>query len=145
MLMYSPLPSRGAGSSCRRMLTSCGSPPKAGGPFSNRPARLGSWSARGLDLVIVAICNLWTAMVVDGDGRENRTQELTAITRALRGLAKDLEVPVLAVSQLSREVEKRGKTAADKRPVLADRLGLNRARRRRRHAGLSRGYYVARS
>jgi replicative DNA helicase len=49
-------------------------------------------------------------------GSENRTQELTEITRCLKALAKELNTPVLALSQLSREVEKRD----DKRPQLAD-------------------------
>ncbi len=50
-------------------------------------------------------------------GAENRQQEISLISRALKGLAKDLSVPVLALSQLSREVEKRG---GEKRPLLAD-------------------------
>ena len=47
---------------------------------------------------------------------ENRTQEISAISRALKGIAKELEVPVLALSQLSRSLENR----MDKRPVLSD-------------------------
>jgi replicative DNA helicase len=46
----------------------------------------------------------------------NRTQEITEITTGLKALAKELDIPILALSQLSREVEKRG----DKRPLLAD-------------------------
>lgn len=67
--------------------------------------------ARGrLDLLVLDYLQL-----VDGSGGENRTQEITAITRGLKALAKELDVPVLALSQLSRDVEKRGG-----RPVLAD-------------------------
>lgn len=49
---------------------------------------------------------------------ENRQQEISAISRSLKALAKELSVPVVALSQLSREVEKRDK----KRPVLSDLL-----------------------
>ncbi len=65
-----------------------------------------------LGLVVVDYVQL-----AGGDGRaENRTLELAAITRGLKKLAKELNVPVVALSQLSREIEKR----ADKRPVLSD-------------------------
>jgi replicative DNA helicase len=50
-------------------------------------------------------------------GAENRQQEISMISRALKGLAKDLDVPILALSQLSREVERRG---GERRPHLAD-------------------------
>jgi replicative DNA helicase len=48
---------------------------------------------------------------------ENRQQEISAISRSLKALAKELQVPVVALSQLSRAVETRGGT---KRPVLSD-------------------------
>ena len=48
---------------------------------------------------------------------DNRQQEVSDISRSLKGVAREFDVPVIALSQLSREVEKRGK---DKRPVLSD-------------------------
>jgi replicative DNA helicase len=51
-----------------------------------------------------------------GDGRESREQEISAITRSLKSLAKELHVPVVALSQLNRQVEQR----QDRRPILAD-------------------------
>ena len=50
-------------------------------------------------------------------GAESRQQEISMISRSLKALAKELDVPVIAVSQLSRKVEDRG---GDKRPMLAD-------------------------
>merc|ERR1711903_53404 len=50
------------------------------------------------------------------NNNENRVQELSAITRGLKAIAKDLNIPVLALSQLSRAVEQR----EDKRPNLSD-------------------------
>src|SRR6266404_5263452 len=67
-----------------------------------------------LDLIIVDYLQLMSG----GSRRyENRTQEVSAISRGLKGLAKELKVPVVALSQLSRAPESRG---GDHRPQLAD-------------------------
>ena len=66
----------------------------------------------GLDLLVVDYLQL-----MQGRGRfENRNQELAAISRSLKALAKELDVPVLALSQLSRAPESR----SDRRPQLSD-------------------------
>lgn len=70
-------------------------------------------SARGLDLVLVDYLQL-----MSGVGRpENRNQEVSAVSRGLKALAKELQVPVVALSQLSRAPEKRGE---GKEPILSD-------------------------
>jgi replicative DNA helicase len=69
---------------------------------------------RGLDLLVVDYIQL-----LQGSTRranENRVQEVTEITTSLKALAKELNVPILALSQLSRQVENRD----DKRPQLSD-------------------------
>jgi len=68
-----------------------------------------------LDLIIVDYLQLMSG----GSRRfENRTQEVSALSRGLKGLAKEMEVPVVALSQLSRAPESRG--SKDHRPQLAD-------------------------
>jgi replicative DNA helicase len=65
-----------------------------------------------LGLIIVDYLQLMTS----GTTAENRVQEVSQISRALKVLARDLDVPILAMSQLSRAVEQRH----DKRPILSD-------------------------
>ena len=66
----------------------------------------------GLDMLIVDYLQL-----MRGDSRnDNRVQEISYITRSLKGLARELEVPLIALSQLSRAVEQR----TDHKPVLSD-------------------------
>lgn len=67
----------------------------------------------GLDLIVVDYLQLMRGHA-DSDNRE---QEISNISRSLKALAKELQVPVIALSQLNRAVETRGK---DKRPLLAD-------------------------
>ena len=66
----------------------------------------------GLDLVIIDYLQLMNS----GRRNENRVQEVSYISRTLKMLARELEVPVLAAAQLSRAIEQR----ADKRPMLSD-------------------------
>ena len=67
---------------------------------------------KGLDCIFIDYLQLMT-----GSGRiESRQQEISEISRSLKGLARELNVPVVALSQLSREVEKR----PDKRPMMSD-------------------------
>jgi replicative DNA helicase len=68
---------------------------------------------RGLDVMVVDYLQLLSGSNKKGD---NRVQELTEITTTLKALAKELNVPVIALSQLSRQVESRD----DKRPQLSD-------------------------
>lgn len=67
---------------------------------------------KGLGMIAIDYLQL-----MSGDSSERREQEISKISRALKGLAKELDVPVVALSQLSRAVEQRG---GDKRPMLSD-------------------------
>ena len=69
----------------------------------------------GLDLIIVDYLQLMSGST---QRYENRTQEISQISRGLKGIAKDLSVPVIAVSQLSRAIESR--TGEHRKPQLSD-------------------------
>ena len=68
----------------------------------------------GLDLIIIDYLQLMTGRV--GGRSESRQQEISEISRALKGVARELNVPVIALSQLSRAVEQR----PDHRPMMSD-------------------------
>jgi len=81
-------------------------------PFELRTRARRLHAEHGLDLLILDYLQL-----MDGDKRsENRVQEITFISRQIKALARELNIPVLALSQLSRKCEER----ADKRPMLSD-------------------------
>jgi replicative DNA helicase len=72
----------------------------------------------GLDLIVIDYLQLMTGTSASGKrGFENRTQEVSSISRGLKALAKEMRIPVLALSQLSRGSEQR---AGDKKPLLSD-------------------------
>jgi replicative DNA helicase len=78
----------------------------------SKARRLEQQTGQKLGLVVVDYLQLMT----QPGGSENRVQEISQISRALKVLGRDLDVPVLALSQLSRAVEQR----QDKRPILSD-------------------------
>ncbi|HEX4887971.1 MAG TPA: replicative DNA helicase [Luteibaculaceae bacterium] len=71
-------------------------------------------SQHGVRMIVIDYLQLMTAGNSDGG---NRVQEISAISRSLKIIAKELNVPIIALSQLSRAVETRG---GDKKPVLSD-------------------------
>tara|TARA_R110002124_G_scaffold120987_1_gene279314 strand:+ start:8163 stop:9680 length:1518 start_codon:yes stop_codon:yes gene_type:complete len=74
-------------------------------------------SQHGVKIIVVDYLQLMTAGGSAGKGGGNREQEISTISRNLKALAKELAVPVIALSQLSRAVETRG---GSKRPLLSD-------------------------
>jgi replicative DNA helicase len=71
-----------------------------------------------LDLIVVDYLQLMSAVAPGGKRYENRTQEVSAISRGLKAIAKEMKVPVIALSQLSRAPEQRG--GKDNEPKLSD-------------------------
>lgn len=67
-----------------------------------------------IDMVIIDYLQLMSG---SGDAKGNREQEISTISRSLKALAKELDIPVIALSQLSRAVETRG---GSKKPILSD-------------------------
>ncbi len=80
--------------------------------IKNRARRLKRDSSKGLGLIVIDYLQL----INSNKRSENRVQELSEMTRALKIMAKDLNVPVIVLSQLSRLVEQRD----NKRPLLSD-------------------------
>jgi len=68
-----------------------------------------------IQLVIIDYLQLMTAK--DGKGSGNREQEISNISRSIKEIAKELNIPIIALAQLSRSVEQRG---GDKKPILSD-------------------------
>ncbi|MCP4166531.1 MAG: replicative DNA helicase [Chloroflexi bacterium] len=81
-------------------------------PFELRTKARRMHAEHGMDLLIVDYMQLMHL----GSRSENRVQEMSVISRSLKQLARELKVPLVALSQLSRQVESR----ADKRPQLSD-------------------------
>jgi replicative DNA helicase len=71
-------------------------------------------SREGIELIVLDYLQLMSGRERGGDS--NRVQEVSAISRALKGIARELSIPVIAISQLSRAPEAR----PDKRPILSD-------------------------
>jgi replicative DNA helicase len=69
-----------------------------------------------VDLAIVDYLQLMKGLRSDGKEYENRTQEVSALSRGLKAMAKEFAVPLVALSQLNRQTEGR----SDKRPILSD-------------------------
>jgi replicative DNA helicase len=67
--------------------------------------------------VALIVVDYLQLMHAGGDGKGNREQEISTISRSLKSIAKELNIPILALSQLSRAVETRG---GDKKPQLSD-------------------------
>ena len=67
----------------------------------------------GIDMILIDYLQLMSGSA----GSDNRQQEVSEISRSIKALAKEMECPVIALSQLSRSVETRG---GSKRPLLSD-------------------------
>lgn len=69
-------------------------------------------ATKGIGMIVIDYLQL-----MSGEGKGNREQEISQISRGLKKIAKELDIPVIALSQLSRSVEQRG---GDKKPQLSD-------------------------
>lgn len=74
-------------------------------------------SEQNIEMAIIDYLQLMTA---GGEGKGNREQEVSTISRSLKAIAKELNIPVIVLSQLNRQVESRGGANNNKRPQLGD-------------------------
>ena len=74
-------------------------------------------SEQNIDMAIIDYLQLMTA---GGEGKGNREQEISTISRSLKAIAKELNIPIIVLSQLNRQVESRGGAGNSKRPQLGD-------------------------
>ena len=76
----------------------------------------------GLDLVVIDYLQLMTVNSVEGQNKtiNNREQQIAHISRSLKAIAKELEVPIIALAQLSRQAETRGSSKNPSKPMLSD-------------------------
>ncbi|MGF1498232.1 MAG: replicative DNA helicase, partial [Elainellaceae cyanobacterium] len=77
----------------------------------SKARRLQAEQGGALGLILIDYLQL-----MESSGSDNRVQELSRVTRSLKGLARELNVPIIALSQLSRGVESR----TNKRPMMSD-------------------------
>ncbi len=73
-------------------------------------------TSKNQDLALIVVDYIQLAVTSSGRYRDSRVQEIAEITQGLKTLAKDLKIPILALSQLSRQVESRD----NKKPILSD-------------------------
>jgi len=76
----------------------------------------------GLGLIVIDYLQLMTVNMVEGNGKiiSNREQQIAFISRSLKSIAKELEVPIIALAQLSRQAENRGTSTKPSKPMLSD-------------------------
>ena len=76
----------------------------------------------GLDLIVIDYLQLMTVNMVEGTNKviNNREQQIAFISRSLKSIAKELEVPIIALAQLSRQAENRGSSTKPSKPMLSD-------------------------
>jgi replicative DNA helicase len=76
----------------------------------------------GLGLIVIDYLQLMTVNMVEGNGKiiSNREQQIAFISRSLKSIAKELEVPIIALAQLSRQAENRGTSSKPSKPMLSD-------------------------
>ncbi len=74
-------------------------------------------SEQNIEMAVIDYLQLMTA---GGEGKGTREQEISTISRSLKAIAKELNIPVIVLSQLNRQVETRGGTNHNKRPQLGD-------------------------